>query len=130
MEKLVYTLKYAHQFEAKDEANKPSFWKEEWIEEILQKVDINRMSPEQRVMYDMSKVKMDMYYEKLDEVAAEAAATATLKATAEALQKAEEKSVRSVVSAHLRGIPTIDICEITELSIERVLQIIDEYEKK
>ena len=134
MEKLVYTLKYAHQFEAKDEANKPSFWKEEWMEEILQKVDINRMSPEQRVMYDMSKVKLDMYYEKLDEVAAEAAATATLKATAEAnalaLQKAEEKSVRSVVSAHLKGIPTMDICEITELSIEKVLQIIDEYEKK
>ena len=114
MEKLAYTLKYAHQFEIKEESSKPPFWKEEWLEDIIQKVDVTRLSPEQRVFFEMSKVKIDMYHEKLEEVAA----NATSKAKKE-----------TVILSHAKGLDNVFISEITKLSLEQIAEIIEEAEK-
>ena len=114
MEKLAYTLKYAHQFDTKEESSKPPFWKEEWLDDIIQKVDVTRLSPEQRVFFEMSKVKIDMYHEKLEEVAA----NATSKAKKE-----------TVILSHAKGLDNAFISEITKLSLEQIAEIIEEAEK-
>ena len=115
MEKLVYTLKYAHQIDQTNEAAKPPFWKEDWLEEIMRKTDLNRMSPEERVMFDMSLVKEVMYQKKLEEVA----------------EKAKiDKATETVILSHQQGLKIPLIATITELPIEKVNEIIQEYEQK
>ena len=111
MEKLAYTLKYAHQFDTKEESSKPPFWKEEWLDDIIQKVDVTRLSPEQRVFFEMSIVKIDMYHEKLEEVAFEA-----------------KKEV--IIESFKEGLSPAQISKITKIPIEKVLEVIEEFSQK
>ena len=98
-----------------NEAAKPPFWKEDWLEEIMRKTDLNRMSPEERVMFDMSLVKEVMYQKKLEEVA----------------EKAKiHKATETVILSHKKGLDASFIADITELPIEKVNEIIQEYEQK
>ena len=115
MEKLAYTLKYAHQFDTKEESSKPPFWKEEWLDDIIQKVDVTRLSPEQRVFFEMSKVKIDMYHEKLEEVAFEA-------------KKEVIKEI--IIESFKEGLSTAQISKITKIPIEKVLEVIEEFSRK
>jgi hypothetical protein len=116
MEKLAYTLKYAHHIDLTNEAERPPFWKEDWLDEILKKIDLNRMSPEQRVMFDMSLVKEVMYHQKLEDVAKEATELANI-----------EKNKAVVIKGWLKGYPIDELAELTDLSIPEVEHIIHQH---
>ena len=123
MEKLVYTLKYAHQIDKKNDAAKPPFWKEDQLDEVLSKTDLNRMSAEEHVMFEMSLVKEVMYQNKLAQVAKDAAKEATEKAT-----MAEKKE--TVILAHKKGLDNALIADITGLPVEKVQEIITTYKSE
>ncbi len=114
MEKLAYTLKYAHQIDPTNDAERPPFWQEAWLDEILKKIDLNRMSPEQRVMFDMSLVKEVMYHQKLEDTAKEA--TTKTKET-------------TIIKGWKKGYAVDDLAELTDLSIPEVENIIRQYEQ-
>ncbi len=116
MEKLAYTLKYAHHIDPTNEAERPTFWKEDWLEEILKKIDLSRMQPEERVMFDMSLVKEVMYHQKLEQVANDAAKEANM-----------EKNKAVVIKGWLKGYPVDELSELTDLSIPEVEHIIKQY---
>jgi hypothetical protein len=109
---LAYTLKYAHHIDPTNEAERPPFWKEDWLDEILKKIDLNRMSPEQRVMFDMSLVKEVMYHQKLEDVAKDAV---------------EQKNKTFVLKGWLKGYPIDELAELTDLSIPEVEHIIHQH---
>jgi predicted transposase/invertase (TIGR01784 family) len=109
MEKFAYTLKYAHHIDPTNEAERPPFWKKDWLDEIMKKIDLNRMSPEQRVMFDMSLVKEVMYHQKIEETAKEAT------------EKAHETTI---LKGWQKGYAVADLAELTNLSIPEVENII------
>ncbi len=118
MEKLAYTLKYAHQIDPTNEAENPPFWQEPWLDEILKKIDLNRMSPEQRVMFDMSLVKEVMYHQKLEDVAKEAKEIAKI-----------EKATEVAILAHKEGLDVATISKIAQLPEDKVREIIEKFER-
>lgn len=115
MEKLAYTLKYAHKIDPNKEEEKPDFWKEDWLKEILEKVDLSRMTAEERVMFDMSLVKEVMYQNKLKEVADEAMADAIWKTKKE-----------MVLAAFQDGFDVPTIVRIAKLTEKQVQEIIEQ----
>jgi hypothetical protein len=96
------------------------YWKKDWLDEILKKIDLTRMSPEQRVMFDMSLVKEVMYHQKLEDVARDAA-----KEAADKTKSDINKTV--VIKGWLKGYPIDELAELTDLSIPDVENIIQQY---
>lgn len=72
MEELVYTLKYVHTFSIGDMIQFPKFWEKVWYMDVLKKLDLNRMDPMHKAIYEMSivrnKIRLDKLAEEFEEV--------------------------------------------------------------
>ena len=64
MEELVYTLKHAHNIDPTNKSEIPNFWDDDWLDEVLHKLDVSKLDPQQRVILDMSIVRHNLYLEK------------------------------------------------------------------
>lgn len=51
LDKLLFTMQNAHKIT--DAAQYPVFWEESWIKKAMEEIDTRRMSPEQRLQYEM-----------------------------------------------------------------------------
>jgi predicted transposase/invertase (TIGR01784 family) len=114
MEKLAYTLKYAHKINPKKEEEKPNFWKEDWLDEVLAKVDTTRMTAEEKVLFDMSLVKEVAYQDKLKQVAENAS---------------NERAKKTVILSFQKGLDLPLIASVSDLSLDEVTSIIEAYKK-
>ncbi len=54
LEKILYTMKYAHLIDIDNPAEVPPFFLEPWIAEALQRLNLAAMSPQERAILDMS----------------------------------------------------------------------------
>lgn len=119
MEELVYTLKYVHTFSVSDLIQKPNFWEKMWYMDILNKLNLNRMTPVQKALYEMSAVRDKLRVEKLANQFEEVR-TQTLNT---------EKEIR-IFKALIRGKMSVnEIAEDFEVSESYVLQLKQQLEE-
>jgi hypothetical protein len=115
MEELVYTLKYVHTFSVSDLIKKPDFWEKMWYMDVLNKLNLNRMDPIYKAIYEMSVVRDKLRLEKLAIEFQEV--------------RDNEKEIR-ITKALLKGkIEVEDIAELFDVSLEYVMQIKQELDK-
>ncbi|MEK7253416.1 MAG: PD-(D/E)XK nuclease family transposase [Bacteroidota bacterium] len=128
-EKLFYTMKYAHQFDPDNPAEVPDFYKEPWLAEPLKKLNLALMTPEERVMLDVSiltqkalKIQHEREVKKASKKAAKVAAKVAAK---EATAKAEANVIQ-VIQLLRQGKSAQEIAASTGLSEEHVQHLIEQ----
>ncbi len=106
LDKLIYTMKTVHK--ATKPKQFPQFWNEEWLETAIKELDTRAMTPEKRMVYEMT-------------ISANALA---INNEQKKLREAEEKKTKEFVeNSLLKGLDTNLVAEIAGASIEFVESI-------
>ncbi len=106
LDKLIYTMKATHK--ASRPKQFPQFWTEEWLEAAIKELDTRAMTPEKRMAYEM-----------------------TLSANALAIESENRKiqeaqlavKTETIKNALLKGLDVRLVADISEVSVEFVLEI-------
>ncbi|TAE31850.1 MAG: Rpn family recombination-promoting nuclease/putative transposase [Cytophagales bacterium] len=106
LDKLIYTMKATHK--ASKPKQFPPFWTEEWLEAAIKELDTRQMTPEKRMAYEM-----------------------TLSANALAIESENRKiqeaqlavKTETIKNALLKGLDVRLVADISEVSVEFVLEI-------
>lgn len=102
-----------------------AFKNNEVIMAVLERIQVNNLDQEERTAWeDADLVKAQLAFWKRDFIE-ETEANAKIKVEAAVEAKVEEKSRKTVISAHQKGLDVGMIASITDLSIEKVKAIID-----
>lgn len=90
----------------------PQFWNEEWLEAAIKELDTRQMSPEKRMAYEMT-------------LSANALAVANENRKIEEAEERREIIVKTetVKNALLKGLDVNLVADITEVSVDFVLEI-------
>ncbi len=146
LEKLLFTMKYAHTIDPKEKINIPDFWEEEWLSESITELELAKMTPEQRKWVERSLVKEGTIREArkviLEEMMQKGLEEGMEKGFKKGMEKGMEKGIEKgmekgmeksletvVLSSHQKGLSIDLIASITNLSAERVKAIIDSHGK-
>ena len=108
-EELLFTMKNAHTIDLADRAKTPAFWKKNWYKKTIKELNLSKMSPENRLMYELAWARtMGAAHQEEED-----------------LRRRDEEKMASIVEKALkRGKLTIEeIAEDNETSVDFVLKI-------
>ena len=108
LDKLLYTMKLTD--DAKQKAKLPDFWREGWLEEALHELETSNLTPEQRMMYEITIAgNMSEKYAREAEMK---------KAVEKAKEEAKEETTLSMIRSGM--LTDEQIAGIQEISVEQV----------
>ncbi len=128
-EKLFYTMKYAHLINPGNPAEVPDFFAEPWLKEVLGKLTLANLTPEQRVMLDFSIMRYRMDKEEKLADLKEEFEKGEIAGEKRGEKRGEQNTIH-VLQLHLMGrVPAKDIAEKLKLPLKEVLTILRKFEK-
>ncbi len=135
LEKLLYTMKYAHFINGKNPAKKPDFWEEPWISEVLDELELAKMSPQDRALIEMALVK-EASIKQGDRLRMEKAqAKSEKRGEKRGFEKGIEKGIEKALIFNIRnmttqGFPVDTIAGVLNVAPSRVVEIQKQLKKE
>ena len=119
LDKLLYIMKLTD--DTKQEAKLPDFWREGWLEEALHELETSNLTPEQRMMYEITIAgNMSEKYAREAEIK-EAVDKEIEKAVEKAKEQAKEEAITNMIKS---GVLTIEqIASIQEVDADKVRRL-------
>lgn len=111
LDKLLYTMKLTDN--TKKEAKLPDFWREGWLEEALHELETSNLTPEQRMMYEITIAgNMSEKYAREAEMK---------EAVEKAVEKAKEEATINMIKSGM--LTDEQIADIQEINLDQVKEI-------
>jgi hypothetical protein len=116
-EKLLFTMKNFKVLANDPNSQRPDFWTEDWLDVAIKELDTRRFTPEQYEQYAITLAKNAAVLEE------EQCKIATARTEGEIKGK-----TKMIVPLYLKGVTIEVIAEVSNMTIQEVSRIIEQYE--
>lgn len=124
LEKLLYTMKYAHTYHTKEPMKFPEFWTETWIKKAIRELDKSKMTPEERAAFEMTMAHNASVVDILSRQQAKRVKDEGIEEGLRKAQEAREKELDQTIQKMMdASVPESHIAEFLSISVERVRKV-------
>jgi predicted transposase/invertase (TIGR01784 family) len=120
LDELLFTMKKAHTIDISNAAIIPPFWKKEWLQSILEELNLSTMSPQSRALFNISVARVMAINDEFEREQKKAQKAGEKIGIKLGEQLAKEKAI---IASLQKGLAVELIADILDVSIAEVLRV-------